>query len=256
MTNPVLAIDNMYETASVVAVSSEVAGFEKENAYDGLLSDYWQPNSGTSHTLDVDMGSAVSVDLFGFYSSDFYTLTGATCELYYSDNNSTWTLATGGTITPTTASPKLKLSTSASHRYWRLQFDTTGAEQPKIQHAYIGVQTEIERGLTIGFRPVALGSENKAVNSESVSGSFLGRSTKKTSIASMLDFDNVSQTWMRTNWPTILAALESKPFMLLPQPDDYTDEAAFCWTDGNIVTPSYSDFDHMRFSISIKARIT
>jgi hypothetical protein len=256
MTNAVLAINNLYETASVITASSEATGFDKENAFDGLLYDYWQPNAGTSHTLDIDMGSAVSVDLFGFYSSDFYTLTGAACKLYYSDDDAIWTLATGGTITPTTASPKLKLSTSASHRYWRLQFDTTGSEQPKIQHAYIGAQTEMQRGLGTGFEPMALASENVPINSESTNGMYLGRSTKKKPVRATLTFRNTTAAWMRSNWPTILAALESRSFMILPSPDSYTDEAAFCWTTGAIKTPRYDASTNMGFSIPILARIT
>ena len=114
----------------------------------------------------------------------------------------------------------------------------------------------MERGLSVGFEPPALGSENEPINSESANANFIGRSTKKVPIKTNINFDNVSESWMRSDWPTLLAALELKPFMILPQPDDYTDEAAFCWTDKKIKTPRYSASAHMAFSIAIKARIT
>lgn len=256
MTNAVLGINNIYESGTVTE-SSEASGYPSENAYDNLLSDYWQPgvvSPGTVHTLDVDYGSAISIDLFGFYSSDLYSLSGAACKLYYSDNGSTYTLV--DTISPTTAGPKMKLVTASSHRYWRLQFETTGASQPKIQHAYIGQQTEIQRQLGSGFEPPALGSENVPITSEATNGNFIGRSTKREPIRGKLQFNNITAAWMRTNWPTILAAIEAKPFLLLPSPDNYTDEAAFCWTDGKIRTPQYNANTYMNFVIPIKSIIS
>jgi len=118
-----------------------------------------------------------------------------------------------------------------------------------------GVLVEMQRGLSVGFEPFALGSENVPINSESANANFIGRSTKEVAIKAQLNFDNISQGWMRQYWPTMLASLESKPFMILPQPDDYTDEAAFCWTDKAIKTPRYSASDYMAFSIAVKARI-
>ena len=251
MTNAVLAYGNFYQSGTVTA---STASGDKQNAYDNLLNDYWQPDSGASHTLDIDMGSATAVDVFGFYSSDFYSFTGAACKLYYSDDDITYTLA--GTITPTTIGPKMLLVTSSSHRYWRLQFDTTAAQQPKIQHAFIGVQMEMQRGISINYAPLALASENAPVNSESASGLFIGRSVRKAPIRSVINFKNVTSAWMRTNWPVILSALESEPFLLLPSPDNYTDEAAFCWTSGLIGTPVHTEPGLLNFSLPIKARIT
>ena len=252
-TNAVLAYNNFYKTGTVSA-SSDPAATPKENAIDDLLYDYWQPTSGTSHQLDLDLGGATSVDVFGFYSSDFYSLTGAACKLYQSDDDSTYTLVS--TITPATIGAKLKLVTASSHRYWRIQFDTTGAETPKIQHAFIGKSLEMQRGLGAGFAPMALGSENVPINSETDTGIFIGRSNKKRAIPATLNFSNLTPAWMRTHWPTILSALESSPFMVLPSPDTYPNEAAFCWTSGIIQTPPYSKDNLLGVSIPIKARIT
>jgi hypothetical protein len=250
-----LAINNFFESGTVTE-SSEAAGYPSENAYDNLLSDYWQPGvtSPQIHTIDVDMGSAMSADLFGFYSSDLYSYSGAAVKLYYSNNGSTYTLV--DTISPTTAGPKLKSVTSNSYRYWRLQIETTSPQQPKMQHVFIGAQIAVQRGLGAGFAPPALGSENVPITSESANGIFLGRSTKKAAIKSTLEFKNVTAAWMRTNWPTILAAIEAKPFMLLPSPTSYPDEASFSWTDGPIKTPQYNGSNYMDFSIPIKSIIT
>jgi len=253
MTNAVIAINNFYETGTVTG-SSESGTNVTENAYDTLLSDYWQPNSGTTHDLNVDMGSAISVDCFGFYSSDLYTFSGATAELYRSSNGSTYVLV--DTITPASSGPKLLLTTSQSYRYWRIRITTSGASQPKIQHAYIGVQTEFQRGIAIGFAPMSLASENTPINSESTNGVFLGRTTKKMPIKTSMNFKNVTQAWMRSNWPTILSAIESKPFLVLPSPSVYPGEAAYVWTDGAIKTPAYSQAQLINFSIQVKARIT
>jgi hypothetical protein len=195
--------------------------------------------------------AATTADYFAMYGHDFAG-SGSSVVLQYSDNNSTWVDAFDP-IYPATSAPMFKTFTQSSHKYWRTY--VTGAVQ-QIGVVMFGVATEIERGLAIGFEPFALGSENMLINSESTNGAFLGRSTKKAPIKARLSFDNIHEQWMRQYWPDLLEGLETKPFMTLPQPDTYGGEAAFCWTDGKIRTPSYTAHNHMAFTVPVKARVT
>lgn len=195
--------------------------------------------------------SATTADYFAMYAHDFGG-TGSSVVLQYSDDDSTWTDAFPP-IYPADSKPIFKPFTRSSHKYWRAYID--GAVQ-KIGVCMFGKATEFERGLTSGYQAITLASENMPINSESANGNFLGRSNKVVPIKGTLAIKSASSGWIRYNWPSILADLENKPFVALPHPELYPDEAAFCWSDGDIKAPTYSDYAHLDFRIRLKARIT
>ena len=250
MTNTLIGYDNKLDTGTVVA-SDDPAATPKENAYDWMLFDYWQPAAATSHTLDIDMGSAVDVDYFAFYSSDLYTEAGASVKLYGGSSNPATTLI--GTISPTTRGPKFKSVASNNYRYWRLEISTTGSFSPKIQLASLGEKLELQRGLRDGFAPPALGSRNMPVTSVSQNGLFLGRSLEVAPVKFNLSMTNLTAAWVRSNWPNLLAHIEKYPFWILPQPDDYNDEAVIAWTSGKVAQPAYSDAAFMQVNLALEA---
>ena len=252
MANAYIGYDNKLDTGTVVA-SSEPAATPKENCYDWNLFVYWQPTAGTSHTLDIDMASAVAVDYFAFYSSDLYLQTGATVKLYSGSSSPATTLV--GTITPTTRGPKFLAVTTSSLRYWRLTFATTASYAPKIQLAALGARLEIEKGLRDGFAPPALGARNASTTSTSQGGLFIGRSVAVAPVKFNMSMTNLTASWIRTNWPALLAHIEAKPFYLLPEPDGYTDEAVIAWTVNRPAQPVYSDYTLMRINLALEAFI-
>lgn len=251
MTNALIGYENRLDEHTVTA-SSDPAATPKENAYDWALFDYWQPAAATSHYLDVDAGVAVTADYFAFYSSDLYTEAGAAVQLYGGSSSPATTLL--GTINPTTRGPKFLQFTSASHRYWRLQFSTTGSFAPRVQLAAFGDRLELERGVQPGFGPPALASRYKQANSISDGGIFLGRSNRIQSVRFTIDLTVLSASWIRSNWPTLLAHIEQYPFFLLPEPDAYTDEAVIAWSrEARIAAPAYQNQSYMDHRLSLEA---
>jgi len=250
MTNCLIGYNNKLDTGTVVA-SSDPAATPKENCYDWQLFDYWQPAAATSHTLDIDMASAVAVDYFAFYSSDLYLQAGATVKLYSGSSNPATTLV--DTITPTTRGPKFKAVTTSTLRYWRITIATTGSYDPKMQLVALGARLEIEKGLRTGFAPPAIGARNIPSNSIGQTGLFLGRSLRSSPVNFKLSMTNLTAAWIRTNWPALLTHIEQYPFWLLPEPDSYTDEAVIAWTSGKIAQPVYSNYALMDINLALEA---
>jgi len=251
MTNPIIGYKNIYRDGGTLSASTDPAATPKENATDWRLEDYWQPTAATSHTLDIDAGAAVSADYFAFYSSDLFAEAGAQVELFSGSSSPATT--SRGTISPTTRGPKLATFTSASARYWRLTFSTTGSFAPKIQIANIGAQLELQRGLRPGFAPPALGPRNIPGTNISESGLFLGRSLAVAPVAFRIPLTLLTPAWIRANWPALLTHIEQYPFFIMPEPDSYTDEIAIAWTARRPGVPEYSHSNFMRVNLDLKA---
>jgi len=253
MTNPVFGYQSHYRDGGTVTSSTSPAATPRDNATDWRFDDYWQPTAGTSHWLEVDAGSAVSADYFAFYSSDLYAQAGAQVQL--TAGAAPAPAAVQGTINPTTAGPKLLRFTSASFRYWRLTFSTTGSFAPKIQIANVGAQLELEQGARPGFVPPKLAPANKPQTNISEQGFFIGRSLKLAPADFRLPTTILTPAWVRANWPALLAHIESYPFFLLPEPDTYADEAVIAWTKGAISAPRYSHAQFMSLDLNLTALI-
>ena len=250
MTNSIIGYDNGLETGTVSA-SSDPAATPKENAFDWRLDDYWQPAAATENYLEVDFGSAQSIDYVAFYSSDFYTMTGANIELESGASSPPSTSRVNENIT--TRGPKVFTFTSASARYWRFTLNTTGSESPKIQLVAFGQRLELEGALRPGFRPPALANRFREVQSVSAGGFPLGRSLKVAPVSFELELDVLTASWIRSNWPNLLDHMASKPFFLLPEPDNYSDEAVLAWSRGMINAPRYSTPLHMGLTLNLEA---
>jgi hypothetical protein len=250
MTNALLGYDNKLATGTLSA-STDPAAAPKENAIDWRLDDYWQPTAATSHYLEVDLGSAASVDYFAFYSSDLFDQAGAQVELFGGGSPAPST--SKGTFSPTTRGPKFKAVTADSNRYWRLEFSTTGSYSPKIQMVALGLRLELQRGLGTNFEPPALAGRLKPQTNISETGVFLGRSLEVAPAAFKMPTTILTPAWIRSNWPALLAHIERYPFFVLPEPDSYPDEAVIAWTKGKISQPKYSHANLMSLNLSLQA---
>lgn len=210
---------------------------------------HWFDANGTlpSNLLSV---AATTADYFAMYAHDM-AQTGASVVLQYSDDDSTWTNAFDP-IFPSSEKPILKSFTQSSHEYWRLYLD--GAVQ-QIGVTMFGTVLEMQRGLSVGYKAFTMGSENKAINSESNSGNFIGKSVIKEPVTASLDFEYITPGWLRQYWPTMIATLDTSPFFVVPHPTDYPDEVGYCWLQGGVNEPEYMEENHVGFSVPIKARI-
>jgi hypothetical protein len=236
---------------ATVTASTENGDNVIENAYDWNLSDYWQPTTATSHVIQIDLGAAADVDYIGFYSSDFAAMAGSTITIKAdttatpTTTRATYTVSDGG-------SARMDVFTLFSFRYVSLTIETTAAQAPKFQQISIGSRLDVERGLRDGFMPPTLASQNEPLTSKSENGFFLGRSLGTAPARFTLPLNNLSSTWVRANWPALLAHMERYPMFILPQPTDYPEEAIFAWTTGAIKSPAYQTSTYMQVALSLE----
>jgi len=252
MTNAIIGYENKFEDGTVTA-SSDPAATPKENAYDWLLSDYWEPAAATSNYIEVDLGTAQSVDFFGFYSNNFHAEAGA--QIVVKSGAAPAPTTARATVSITTSGPKLITFASVSARYWRIDFNTTGSFSVKVAAAAIGVRLELEKELRPGYSPPALGQNNMPVSNVSETGIFLGRSIERAPISFNVALTILTEAWIRANWPALLAHIEKYPFFIWPEPDTDTAgaEVVIAWTDGQIRPPEYSHAAHLSLNLPLKA---
>ena len=247
--NPLIGYENRLDEGTVVASDDPVSA-PKENSFNWRLDDYWQPAAATSHQLDVDLGNANSADYLGFYSSNLYSEAGASVEILGDPFSPPTTIR--GTITPTTRGPKFLQFTSGSYRYWRINISTTGNFSPKVQVVAFGDRLELQRGLRDGFMPPAIASRFKPVITTSENGIYLGRSLAVAPVEFDIEMSVLTPAWVRSNWPILRDHIEQFPFFVLPQPDDYPDEAVIAWTSKNVPMPRYSEAGYMEIDLNLK----
>ena len=250
MTVPIIGYENLLTTATVTASTEEGANVV-ENAYDYRLDDYWQPTAATSHVIQIDLGAATDVDYIAFYSSDFAAMAGSTITIKAdttatpTTTRATYTVAAGGLA-------RMDIFTLFSFRYVSLTIATTAAQSPKFQMISIGARLDVERGLRDGFMPPNLGSRTKPETNISENGYFIGRSLESSAVKFSMSLNNLSESWVRTNWPALLAHMERYPLFILPQPTDYPEEAIFAWTTGRVSSPRYQEATMMQVSLNFE----
>ena len=166
---------NKIEDATSITVSSEATGFEKENAYDWFLYDWWKTTGASSVTFTVDFGSATSLNSFGIAGHNIGDITGifylnaSTDNFVASDDNIV------GNIFPTGSEVIFRKFTDASYRYWRFAFYSLDAAMT-IAQIYLGNVLALPHAPRLGFVSPKNAAEDDISNNMSDGGFNLGRS--------------------------------------------------------------------------------
>lgn len=239
-------LNNLFETANAITVSTEVAGFEKENVFDYNTFDSWKP-SAVPANIAVDMGSAVSLDYWGFYSRNIGDVNG-NVTFQYSDDNSVW-VTVGTTLTPNNNKPVMKLVTSISHRYYRFLIDGAISNWPVMM---MGTRLNMPRGLPIGSEVLTMSRNDRMIVNVSEGGNRIGNTVVSTGAKGSIQLRSIPSTWMRTNWLTLAEHLKLKLALFQWNNDFFPNETLLCWAPSNIPTPSYSGHNTLDVTIPIE----
>lgn len=250
--NPVICYENLIESAASITVTAEAAGFEKENAYDGLTFDHWRASAAGTNDYTVDLGSAQPVDYWALYGHDLADYAGSVTFQYSSDNFAADVNTVGAAVTPSDSGAIVRAFDSISARYWRFRFVTTGTPASIAALAF-GARLTLPEAPGVGFIPPTLSYDDEVTNQRAEGGAFLGRSLRRYGGQTELTFDLMPPAWVRTDWAPFLAHARIKPFFISWDAENYPAEAAFCYTDGRLEAPSYSHSLYMRVSIKVKA---
>jgi hypothetical protein len=238
-------------TSGTVTATSEATGFEKENGYDWLTTDWWKPTAGGTYYLTVDMGAADSADYVGIAGHNLGTESAQVTVQYSSDNfaadiNDAYTLEAVSDDTT-----YIKRFTSQSARYWRLKVVSTNAAL--IGQVSIGARLDIPNLPEPGFRPPQFSSSNRILNSETDGGQFVGRSKISEGAEFTIPMLFLTPSWVRTNWPTLEDHINLYPFFYAWDYDDYPLESSYCWTQGDSHVP-YTTTTLMASNLNVRGQ--
>lgn len=233
-TNQAVAYSNIFESGTVIA-SSEATGYYKENAYDWRGDDILLFNSGTTHTLTVDYGAAVTVDVFCLAYHNLGAL-GATVTVRYSTDNFATDDNVLATLSPSDNLVIFKPMTSTHVRYWRIQIALGAAGQPYIGQVLLGAMLNLPKAVKVGSTIVHDSDDDDIINNIAQNGNFLGMTVINQGVKGSISFDFMTESYLRNEYKTFKDHARTKPFFYSWRPSLYDADAIICWRDGKIPT--------------------
>lgn len=234
------------DSGSTVTVSSELGDNLKENAYDGLTYDYWQPSLLPAF-IRVDAGTAAEVDYVGLAAHTLGT-NANTVDVQYSDDDTSWT--TQQTFSPSNDEPIMALFTPRTHRYWRVRI-SGGTGNPLLGVVNIGKVLEVQRRYYAGATPPPLGVTATLLPTRSENGQFLGRSLRRTGVEADVTLENLTATWVRSQIKPFAQHALTGGYFFAWYPSKYPNEIAYVWTNEPIVPQNTGPGDLMSVSFPI-----
>ena len=245
---------NKIPDATTITPVSEATGFEKENAYDWFLYDWWKKNGTGVAWVNFDFGSAVEIQSWGVAGHNFADGTGTLFAQYSTDG--TWAGPDIVSVTQLNSfshdGPVYRVfSSSYTQRYWRILYSGTGGPYYASQ-LFLGDALALPHAPRLGFVSPKNAAEDDISNNMSDGGFNLGRSVYSEGSKFSIDMSKVDESWVDTNWQTLYEAIRSHAFFYVWDQENRPTEAAFCWTDGKIKNPAleaYATDPQMQFSI-------
>jgi hypothetical protein len=227
-----IGYENKLEAStSIITVTDQATGFEKELAYNWRTFDGWKANTVGTVYYNVDLGSAQSVDYWGCAAHTLGT-NGGSIKLQYS--------ATGAyageevdfaaAVSPSNDKAMFQtVVTPISARYWRWEITSTPVSFFGVLS--LGLSLEMPRAVRTGFALPRQSRENKIINQRAEGGAFLGRSVVRKGFGTRFKDGTLLLSFARGDWDTFLDHAELKPFFFSWNPD--YDDAVYAWMDGD-----------------------
>lgn len=251
MSIPFILYNNLLPGASLITVTSEAVGYEKENAYDWLTWDHWKPSAAGTVYYTVDLGSAQAVNAWGVVAHNLGA-NGASIKLQYSTDNFAADINDVAVATsPTSTESIMKTFASLTKRYWRWEIVSASAAS-QIGLLFLGVKMEMASGLKVGYVPDDLAPLYESEYNLSDESALLGSSNYKKPIKNKMSFKALTPAWVRSTWEPLLRHVEQgKGFLYQAQPVDYPNNVIYAIADKKkLKAPKYSHSNFMSVELA------
>lgn len=245
-----ICYDNLAESPLLTAAtaSSAATGYSAANAWDWLTTTYWSPTSNGVQTLTFEFSADVTADYFGLYRHNMGTV-GASVKLQYSTDGGTWSDAFAAE-SPDDNEILLKTFTAHAADWWRIRFDLgSSSDSLFVGVVAFGQTLTTQYGMPAGFVVPRHGRATQILNNKTEGGQFAGRSIIARGARSTITVRNATQAWARASWEPFIRHAELKPFFFSRNHSAYPEDAAYCWTDGDI--PEYAINDDRRQTLTM-----
>jgi len=217
---------NLFDSATTITATDEAAGFEKENAFNWNLFDWWKPASTGTKYLKAAFASAVTANYFGVFGHNLHTYSD-TVKLQYSTDDISWSDATTAQA-PATGKVIFVTFSDITAKYWRIEYITTGPGT--LGACSFGEVLELPQFMDIGFAPPTLIRNNKYTDKSTVKGVPLPRSIERMPGKITIMQTLADPVWMRSDWIPFIDHAETKPFFFSWDSDSHAGETGFCRT--------------------------
>ena len=248
-----VAYTNLLESGTVT-VTSETTGYPKENLYDWLPCDWWKALAAGTVYVNVDLGSAQSVDCWAVAAHNLTDNSG-TIKLQYSSDNFSADINDFDTVqTPSANETIFRKKTSVSARYWRFEITSTGSPSA-IGLLFIGVAMEFNKDIGGNFTPPQFADVSTLLTNITESGNFCGRSEISKGKQFTISQTLVPISWYTANWSSFIGHVKTKTFLFAHDYENYPESVALCWSaQKENPVPTHNGPNFMQFSLKVNGQ--
>lgn len=228
---PILGWHNLVRPENVSA-SWVDEDFPASNLGNPNTASRWQSDRATTQHVTFDIQTVAPIDYVGIARHNLGSINAVVSVQVQRPGVAAWTTVFEEQILPTDAPAVLRFEPQPVDG---IRLRIVGAEAPpSIAVAYVGKLLIMERGLQQGHVPAHLAAQDDIVTGTAESGDYLGRVVTQRALSTGVSFRYLRKGWFDANMLPFARVARERPFFFAWMPQDYPDEAAFCWTTSDL----------------------
>lgn len=227
--NPRIGWHNLL-TASNVSADEADADYPVTNLANPATSLKWKGATTGVQTIEIALAEAEAVNYFAIAGHNFGT-DGTNIKLQSSSDGSTWADVTDSRVLASDYAFMEEFA-DETKQYFRLHL-TPQTNVPQLAVLHIGRVLRMQRRLFVGYKPPTLNRKTEVSSGHSESGQFLGRVKRRQMLENSVDFNNITQAWVRETFEPFMVYAETKPFFFAWRPSSWPNEVAYMWLQGD-----------------------
>lgn len=220
-------------TSVVVTVSGESSDGPKDAPLRPETHEAWVPPSVPA-TWKIDLGSSQQIDYAGIGGHTLGSA-GATVLLETSLDDSAYTTF-AASLAPADDAGIMFLDTQRAARYCR--FTVTGAVA-RCAVFNLGLVLKMVKSVSGPYAPISMARKTENQFTMSKGGNFLGSAFRRHGLEGSIAFKNLPAAWVRSNFNAFSKWARGEPYFLAWNPLEFPLEAAYVWSEKDIV-PKYN----------------
>lgn len=234
-------------SGGTVSASSTATDYFADAPTNTLTYERWKPSS-LAATWEYDHGSAAQCDYCCIAAHTMGT-NGNTLEVQY-HNGSSWVDLIAATSLSSDA-PIMVIFEPETRQRWRIRISNGTA--PEIGVVKFGSAMQLERPIYGGHSPAPMARQTILRSNYSETGEYLGRAKQRTYLTTQYDWQHLTSSWVRFNWPSFQLAIEAEPFWLAWRPQTFGD-VVFAQVDQVPVPQNMGIRDLLSVTLDVRAR--
>lgn len=244
LTHARIAHARNWETGGTPSASGTDADYFLDGPDNSLTYEKWKPNVLPAHWTYTFASSAT----YDYCVIGAHTMgtNGNSLELKTFDGGA-WTTFVSPVAIPDD-SPIMVIFSPQTDTGARIRI--SGGTEPEIGVVKFGQALQMERPLYGGHSPLDLARQTTMRSNKSSTGEFLGRTKLRTMFSTSFDWQNLTASWVRTNWRPFQLALEEEPFFIAWRPITFS-EVGLCYVDEMPIPNNQGVRDLMSVSMSV-----